>query len=71
MHPKDNELYPVETKAIWVRPSHRVKPKVVEVVIKKHEFRFEGKHFQNYLVEMAHEPGSLYAAYHDDLNPIK
>lgn len=70
MHPKDNELHPVNIRAIWTRPSHRVKPKVVEVIIKNHCFRFEGKHFQNYEVEMISEPGNLYAAYHEDLKPI-
>jgi hypothetical protein len=69
-HPKDNELYPVGSKAIWTRPSHRVKPKVVEVVIKKHSFRFDGAGFLNYEVEIIGQPGDYFAAYHDDLDIV-
>jgi hypothetical protein len=69
-HPKDNQLYPIGTKAIWTRPSHRVKDKEVEVVIRNHCFQFDGKGFLNYEVEMAIEPGNLYAAFHDDLDPV-
>jgi hypothetical protein len=70
MHPPDNELYPIGTKAIWTRPSNKVSPKVVEVVIRNHCFQFQGKGFLNYEVEMAIEPGSLYAAFHGDLDPV-
>jgi hypothetical protein len=58
-HPRDEDIY----------PSHRVTPKVVRAVIKKHDFQFDGKGFQNYRVEIVGEKG-LYAAYHSDVKPL-
>lgn len=70
-HPKDNELIPIGTKCIWTRPSHRVQPKVVEAVIRKHCFQFQGKGFLNYEVEIQGESGKKFAAFHDDLKVIE
>jgi len=69
-HPKDNEIYPIGSRAIWTRPSHRVTDKVVEVIITGHCFQYNGEGFLNYEVEMVNDRGAYYAAYHDDLKII-
>lgn len=59
MHPKDNEIWPLETVV-------RIKKTGQFAIIKEQAFQFQGKGFLNYLGEIEGRDG-LYALYHDDI----
>ena len=58
-HPKDHEVYPVETVV-------RFKKTGLFALIKSHTFMMEGRGFLNYLGEVEGKKG-IYAIYHDDI----
>lgn len=58
-HPKDSEIYPVNTVVRRKKTGEFAK-------IKAHTFQKDGKGFLNYLAEIEEHDG-LYALYHDDI----
>jgi hypothetical protein len=58
-HPKDNEVYPVDTVVRWKKTGQFA-------LIKSHTFLRDGKGFLNYLAEIEGRTGT-FALYHDDL----
>lgn len=59
MHPKDNEIYPLETVV-------RIKRTNEFAVIKRHTFQKDGKGFLHYLGEIESREG-LYCLIHDEI----
>lgn len=61
MHPKDDEVYPVETVV-------RIKKTGEFAIIKSRTFQKDGRGFLNYLAQIdGRGEGDLYALYHDDI----
>ena len=58
-HPKDHEVYLVDTVVRWKRTGQFA-------LIKSHTFLRDGKGFLNYLAEIEGRNG-IFAIYHDDL----
>jgi len=59
MHPKDDEIYPLETRVIW-------KKNGLKAVIKRQTFQMGGKGFLHYLGEVQGRQG-LYCLIHDEI----
>lgn len=62
MHPKDEDIYPLETKVRW-RKNGKI------AVIKRHTFVMDGNNFLHYLAEFEKQDG-LYCLLHDEVDLV-
>lgn len=66
MHPKDSDIYPLETKVLILEGYNKGKT----AVIKDYTFQFDGKGFLNYLAEVQGRTGR-FAVYHEEIRIIE